>query len=449
MLYNVRVLKVGGTCLASGEKIDRVLDIIEPHHGPQILVVSAINNTTKMIERTLSGSVQHRLLKFHQDIINYFINDEKEKQNLLEDVKIVIGEIYNRINTDAYILTRGEYLSAIIMNGILRAKRISSGVIKAGKVIKTESISTNAHIDERMTRKQFEKEVVDRLKPGKVIIIPGFTGSDSKGNTTCLGENSSDLTAAILAKMVKDFANIASLDFIKDTKGWQGADQRMVKNPKNIPLITVEEASKVLGWGQPILHPESLRGVLEKGIRVRIIGILDNAKTTITKGSRNDISKNPIVAIAGRNVSFLEIRNEYEPEKGYSERIDRIIRRYDGSISYEGGDPNSIIRSFVIKIKENGKKKNSEIRNRKINHINQEIKEIADSVDLSEEAEVHIIGKGIYNNPAIIVRAIIRLEKSGIKHRHCQTGHASISFIVHKSRRKAAIQALHQEFFEK
>ena len=86
----------------------------------------------------------------------------------------------------------------------------------------------------------------------KVAVIQGFIGGDKYGNTTTLGREASDYTAAIIAHSLKT----KEVTIWKDVPGVMSADPKYFKNAKKLEFLSYQEAVELAYYGASVIHPK-------------------------------------------------------------------------------------------------------------------------------------------------------------------------------------------------
>jgi aspartokinase/homoserine dehydrogenase 1 len=109
-----------------------------------------------------------------------------------------------------------------------------------------------------------------RLRPmiekGIVPIVTGFLGATTEGNLTTLGRGGSDYSATILGAAL----NADEVIIWTDVDGVLTADPRLVQEARTIPMISYREAAELAFFGAKVLHPKTLKPVMQAAIPVWI-----------------------------------------------------------------------------------------------------------------------------------------------------------------------------------
>lgn len=287
-----RVLKFGGKSLANGEGMDRVQEIIaaEVKNGGQVAVVlSAREQATDQLEALLEYAAAGKPYKAAlTDFEAYQRNDRpgidledlfRDLARLLEGVAL-LGDYSPR--TRAQALAFGELISVRLMTALLRERGIPAVMADARELIRTRGDILDAQVDYEKTQEQ-TTAFFDGLPEEAVPIITGFIASNEKGETTTLGRNGSNYTAALLANEL----NASEVRNYTHVDGIFTANPDLVPGARRIGKLSYEEANELANFGATILHAKTIIPLLEKNIPLRILN-------TFNPGSEGTlISANP------------------------------------------------------------------------------------------------------------------------------------------------------------
>lgn len=308
----MKILKFGGKSLAN-DGIEKVIDIIiTSHKEPLSVVVSARGNTTDELEALLekaskgedyTADFQH--LKNEQQY-NPDISFESEFQlleKLLEGVSLL--KDYSPKTKDL-VLAQGELMSAKLVTALLKRKGLESTFVDSREIFKTDAVVGNAQIinsvSEKLTRDRFAT-----IPPNHVAVVTGFIASTEKGDTTTLGRNGSNYSAALLA----NYLNASELQNYTHVDGIFTANPELVPEAKIIRHLSYEEANELANFGASILHAKTIIPLIEKGIPLRIKNTFnsDDAGTLIHKESEQEgiksisvIKDNALIVMEGRGL---------------------------------------------------------------------------------------------------------------------------------------------------
>ena len=299
----MRVLKFGGTSVATVESFTTVVSIVEQNaREDQIAVVlSALGGITDLLVEACDASrggkfdtagFRQLLRDRHAAMLaplaqpSFAIDAMKEIDHWLEELArrlhgIALLEECSPRTRDA-VLALGERLSLPLLVATLRSKGHQAAGVDATSFIRTNGDFGRAEVNFEESR-ILAQPIFGRLPVGTIPVISGFIGSDANGTITTLGRSGSDYTASILG-------NLLSADLVEiwtDTDGVMSADPRIIHEAVPLPAITYREAADLSLLGAKVIHPRTVQPLEMKGIPLRIRNTFrPNAPgTLITKGS--------------------------------------------------------------------------------------------------------------------------------------------------------------------
>ena len=308
----MKILKFGGKSLAN-DGIEKVIDIIiTSHKEPLSIVVSARGNTTDELEALLekasrgedyTADFQHLKNEQQYDPRVSFEPEFQLLEKLLEGVSLL--KDYSPKTKDL-VLAQGELMSAKLVAALLKRKGLESTFVDSREIFKTDAVVGNAQIinsvSEKLTRDRFAT-----IPPNHVAVVTGFIASTEKGDTTTLGRNGSNYSAALLA----NYLNASELQNYTHVDGIFTANPELVPEAKIIRHLSYEEANELANFGASILHAKTIIPLIEKGIPLRIKNTFnsDDAGTLIHKESEQEgiksisvIKDNALIVMEGRGL---------------------------------------------------------------------------------------------------------------------------------------------------
>ena len=308
----MKILKFGGKSLAN-EGIEKVIDIIiTSHKEPLSVVVSARGNTTDELEALLekaskgedyTADFQHLKNEQQYDPRVSFEPEFQLLEKLLEGVSLL--KDYSPKTKDL-VLAQGELMSAKLVAALLKRKGLESTFVDSREIFKTDAVVGNAQIinsvSEKLTRDRFAT-----IPPNHVAVVTGFIASTEKGDTTTLGRNGSNYSAALLA----NYLNASELQNYTHVDGIFTANPELVPEAKIIRHLSYEEANELANFGASILHAKTIIPLIEKGIPLRIKNTFnsDDAGTLIHQESVQEgiksisvIKDNALIVMEGRGL---------------------------------------------------------------------------------------------------------------------------------------------------
>ena len=260
----VKVVKFGGSSLASAEQFRKVREILLADKKRRYVVPSAPGkrhrNDTKVTDMlyecyALAEAEEEfkPLLRKIRARYNEIISGLKISLNLDEEFKKIEEKFRQKAGAD-YAASRGEYLNGIIMSHFTGYE-----FIDAAEVIRFD---TEGNFDADTTNTILK----ERLKKSERAVIPGFYGAQEDGRVRTFSRGGSDITGSIVAKACK-----ADLyENWTDVSGFLIADPRIIKDPKGIKVITYKELRELAYMGAQVLHEDAIFPVRKEGIPINI-----------------------------------------------------------------------------------------------------------------------------------------------------------------------------------
>ena len=281
----MKVLKFGGSSLATPENILKVKQIVESDKACQFVVVSALGGVTndllKATELATHGSEAFlmtikALSTRHVQAVHALI-PENQKQAVLEQIEKMMGELELYLKAvhfigeaspkaRAYIVSFGERLSSLIVSLVIDHAKL----VDSRKLIQTIGGYEKGQVDFHETNKNCQ-EILLKVK-GRVV-LPGFISSNEKGETTTLGRGGSDYTASIIGAGVG--ADV--VEIWTDVDGFLTADPRKVKQAYPIEHLSFSEVFELASFGANVLYPPAVKPLYDAGIEMQIKNTLNAA----------------------------------------------------------------------------------------------------------------------------------------------------------------------------
>ena len=323
----------------------------------------------------------------------------------LNQIKENIKSGYSR----DYTASRGEYL-----NGLILAKYLEFQFIDAAEIIVFDE---KGQYDPVLT----EERVNKRLEEVEYGVIPGFYGSDEKGEIITFSRGGSDVTGAIIANGVR--AQV--YENWTDVSGFLMADPNIVLDAKPMEVVTYKELRELSYMGAPVLHEEAIFPVRKYGIPINIKNTNSpQDKGTMIVAESNHDAKNEITGISGKKdftVIALEktLMNE---EIGFFRKLISVFETNDISVEHMPSSIDSI--SVVV---------NSSEINPKLKKVLEEIRIYLKPDNITVHPNmglVAVVGRGMIKNKGISAKVFTALAKAGVNIRMITQGSSELNIIV-------------------
>ena len=285
----IKVVKFGGSSLASAHQFKKVGDIIKADKSRRFVVPSAPGKrnskdekVTDLLYETYDAAVEggsykkkfEKIKARYEEIIDGLSLD----LNLDHEFAKIEEQFLNKAGRE-YAASRGEYL-----NGIIMAKYLGVDFIDPAEMI---FFFEDGTFDAEATN----KEVSERLEKVQRAVIPGFYGSDHSGKIRTFSRGSI-IARGIKADLYENWT---------DVSGFLVADPRIIPNPETIESITYKELRELAYMGASVLHEDAIFPVRKEGIPINIRNTnKPEDKGTMIVESTCKSAKFTITGIAGK-----------------------------------------------------------------------------------------------------------------------------------------------------
>lgn len=263
-----KVVKFGGSSLASAEQFQKVGAIIKKEESRRYVIPSApgkrFSKDTKVTDMLYHCYNQAALGEDSEEDYEVLLAAIKERydsiiQGLGLDLSLenefrVINENFSKKAGRDYAASRGEYL-----NGIIMAAYLGYEFVDAAEVIKFRE---DGSFDDVTTHQILSAKLAETER----AVIPGFYGSMPNGKIKTFSRGGSDITGSIVAKAI----HADLYENWTDVSGFMIADPRIVKCPKSIEVITYKELRELAYMGASVLHEDAIFPVRKEGIPINI-----------------------------------------------------------------------------------------------------------------------------------------------------------------------------------
>lgn len=279
------VFKFGGASVKDAKSIENLFNILFNRLRNRIvIIISAMGKTTNALEEllrlklngNLASSNSAKIKDFHLDICREIFPPESMIFSIIENLFLQMSRDLEKPltqeNYDSYydqIVSYGELLSSRILQEYLCSKGIFCIWQDAREIIATNSNFRFAEVDWDKTQKLCQKHLLSKLEQYPVV-TQGFIGADLKGNTTTLGREGSDFTAAIIAFCL----NAQSVTIWKDVDGVRNADPKRFPDTVKFEELDYLEAAELAYYGASVIHPKTIKPLANLSIPLYVKSFL-------------------------------------------------------------------------------------------------------------------------------------------------------------------------------
>ena len=432
-----KVVKFGGSSLASAKQFKKVADIIHADEERRFVIPSAPGkrhmNDTKVTDmlydcyelaeagKKFDSELKQIKLRYEEIItgLDLQLSLDQEFAQITEKFKAKAGR--------DYAASRGEYLNGIVMAQYLGFPFIDSAeVIVFDEDGNFEADKTNAKLKARLQEMDY-------------AVIPGFYGAKEDGTVKTFSRGGSDITGSIVAKAVH--ADV--YENWTDVSGFLIADPRIIDRPEGIETITYRELRELAYMGATVLHEDAIFPVRKEGIPINIknTNAPEDNGTWIVESTCQK-SRYTITGIAGKR-GFCTINIEKDmmnQEIGFGEKVLRVFS--DNGISFEHMP--SGIDTMTVVVHED-------------EFIDKEQKVVAglhrlvdpDSIEIeSDLALIAVVGRGMRATRGTAGRIFSALAHANVNVKMIDQGSSELNIIIGVEDRdfEAAIKAIYDIF---
>lgn len=285
----MKVFKFGGASINSVDRFKNTAKIIQSFKGEKLLIViSAMGKTTNALEKVIAsfyeGRKEEALMLFdqlknnHLDTLKYLtVKNWQQAENQLKDffteVEWLLHDKPVR-NFDYYydqIVCCGELLSSSILNSFLQEEKVNAKWLDVRDVIRTDNNFRDAAIDWSFTNKRIQEAVIPLFESCDVIITQGFIGATDENESTTLGREGSDYSAAIFANIL----NADSVTIWKDVDAIMSADPKKYPDASILKSLSFTEVIEMAYYGAQVIHPKTIKPLQNKNIPLLVKSFLD------------------------------------------------------------------------------------------------------------------------------------------------------------------------------
>ena len=435
-----KVVKFGGSSLASAEQFKKVGKIITDDKDRHFVVPSAPGKrfskdkkVTDMLYACYANVTgKGGLEKMDADLAEIksryteIIDGLSLKLSLDDEFKTIRENFVKKAGRD-YAASRGEYL-----NGIIMADYLGYEFIDASEVIKFKA---DGEFDAELTNKVLS----EKLKTCVNAVIPGFYGSMPDGKIKTFSRGGSDITGSIVARA----CHADVYENWTDVSGFLIADPRIIENPEVIETITYRELRELSYMGAGVLHEDAIFPVRREGIPINIRNTNSPADggTWIVESTCQK-SKYTITGVAGRK-GFCSINIEKDmmnSEVGFGRKVLQAFE--DSGISFEHM-PSGIDTMTVFVHQDEFMDKEQQVVSA--------IHRLADPDTIEIEADlalIAVVGRGMKSTRGTAGRIFSALAHADVNVKMIDQGSSELNIIigVDNADFEAAIKAIYDIF---
>lgn len=438
----MKVLKFGGTSVGSAQRMKDVAKLITDGEK-KIVVLSAMSGTTNTLveiseylyQKNPEGAneiINKLESKYRQHINELFATEEYRKQTL-DFVKSVFDYIrsYTKdiftLFEEKVILSQGEIMSTNMVTNYLLEQGVKAVLIPALEFMRTDKNSEPdlTYIGEKL-RGQLEAQ-----PDADIYITQGFICRNAYGEIDNLQRGGSDYTASLIGAAIQ----ASEIQIWTDIDGMHDNDPRIVDKTSPVRHLHFEEAAELAYFGAKILHPTCVQPAKYANIPVRLLNTMEpSAPGTLIS---NETEKGKIKAVAAKdNITAIKIKSSRMLlAHGFLRKVFEIFESYQTSID--------MICTSEVGV-------SMSIDNTKhLHEIVDDLKKYGTVTVDHDMCIICVVGDLDWENVGFETKALDAMRNIPVRMISFGGSNYNISFLVRESDKKAALQALSDELFNK
>ena len=323
----MKVFKFGGASINTAERIKNVRTILNSYTQEKIIVViSAMGKITNALEKVVTTFYENK----NDEALQLF---EKIKQDHLIIANKLTGKPINPVRsgtgrqlTDFFtevewllhdkpvkdfsyyydqVVCAGELLSSSIVSAFLNEEGIKNRWIDVRDIIRTDDNFRDATVDIDFTQSKIQEIILPIFNTTNIVITQGFIGSTDENESTTLGREGSDYTAALFANMI----DAESLTIWKDVEGVMNADPKEFNDAKFINALSYDEVIEMAYYGAQVIHPKTIKPLQNKNIPLHVRCFL-NPGAVGTIISNKYVQQLPPIVVLKQNQVLINLSSK-------------------------------------------------------------------------------------------------------------------------------------------
>ncbi|ASZ60165.1 MULTISPECIES: aspartate kinase [Bacillus] len=448
----MKVVKFGGSSLASGAQLDKVFHIVTSDPARKAVVVSAPGKRyaedTKVTDLLIACAEQYLATGSAPELAEAVV----ERYALIANELQLGQSIIEKIRDDLFTLLEGDksnpeqYLDAVKASGEDNNAKLIAAYFRY-KGVKAKYVNpkdaglfvTNEPGNAQVLPESYQNLYRLRERDG-LIIFPGFFGFSKDGDVITFSRSGSDITGSILANGLQAdlYENFTDVDAV------YSVNPSFVENPKEISELTYREMRELSYAGFSVFHDEALIPAFRAGIPVQIKNTNNPSAEGTRVVSKRDNTNGPVVGIAS-DTGFCSIYiSKYlmNREIGFGRRALQILEEH--GLTYEHVP--SGIDDMTIILRQG--QMDAATERSVIKRIEEDLH--ADEVIVEHHlALIMVVGEAMRHNVGTTARAAKALSEAQVNIEMINQGSSEVSmmFGVKEAEERKAVQALYQEFF--
>ncbi|WP_010630898.1 aspartate kinase [Sporolactobacillus vineae] len=327
------------------------------------------------------------------------------------------------------LMSCGETISMIVFSGLLKAAGIQSEAMTGAQA----GFRTNDSFNDAKIIEMKVNPLLKRLEELDAVVVAGFQGQTRDGEITTLGRGGSDTSAAALGAAV----DAEWIDIFTDVDGVMTADPRIVRDARQLSVLTYSEVCNLAYQGAKVIHPRAVEIAMQAKIPLHIRSTgSDSPGTLVTMINRpergRDMTELPVAGITYvKGVTQIRVRagkNDYDLQA----KVFKAMAEQEISVDLINISPNGVVYTVMEKMTDRA------VRILRSMGYEPEV--------LKGCAKVSAVGAGMAGMPGVASRIVNALTDQGIRILQSSDSHNTIWVLVRQDKMELAVNALHHAF---
>ncbi|PKQ67099.1 aspartate kinase [Labilibaculum manganireducens] len=302
----MNIFKFGGASVNSADGVRNFVKIVQSYREEMIIVLSAMGKTTNALEEIVDSFVAKKdgieskvdaLQTYHTKIINELFS--KKDDAVFSKIESLFGQLRAYLQKSPSLSYEFDYDQIVCFGELISTTIVSEYLRLSGTPNKWVDIRTCLKTDDTYKEGRIDWELSQKLVPQAfgftntfVYVTQGFLGGTKTNQTTTLGREGSDYTAAILSYIL----DVDKLAIWKDVPGIMNADPKWLPDAQKLERISYQEAIELAFYGAKVIHPKTIQPIKKKKIplQVRSFLSLNESGTLISTASKKQDQLIPV-----------------------------------------------------------------------------------------------------------------------------------------------------------
>ena len=317
----MKVFKFGGASVSTAERVRNVGEILKQYQaGPLLVVISAMGKTTNALEKVVDAffagdkntalELFEQIKKDHLAIQAELGAGQDGSATLVDFFTEVEWLLHDRPNKsyDYYydqVVCIGELLSTAIVSQYLNQQGIKNQWVDVRDIFRTDDNFRDAKIDIPVTLQKVQEDILPLFRESSIVLTQGFIGATDENESTTLGREGSDYTAAVFANLL----NAESQVIWKDVQGVMNADPKQYSEAQWIRELNYQEVIEMAYYGAQVIHPKTIKPLQNRGIPLHVKSFINpGAEGTVIHNK--PVNQLPPIIVYKENQALVQLQSK-------------------------------------------------------------------------------------------------------------------------------------------